>query len=318
MSYLIQTSDLRETTCEFPHVHTGHEALGLLRSRMLRRIAFLTLSQPEGFFIYDKLTFPALKKLGFEAVEIPWDTPNVDWSKYAAVVIRSTWDYQNRLEEFLDVLRTISDSGTPLMNDLETVRWNIHKSYLTDLQRKGVPIVPTLWRTRLTSLDSLFDELKTNEIVVKPAIGANADATFRLSRTCDSASTLAAFADRECMIQPFLPSIVTEGEYSLFYFAHEFSHAIVKRPASGDFRVQEEHGGVIEAFNPSKEIRDQGERVICALPHRTLYARVDLVMLPSSEWAVMEVELIEPSLYFPYDEASSQRFAQALLRFVSK
>lgn len=284
---------------------------------MIRSIAFLTLSQPAGFFIYDKLTFPALKELGFETVEIPWDTPNIDWSKFAAVIIRSTWDYQNRLEEFLAVLQTISDSGTLLLNDLETVRWNIHKSYLEDLKGRGVTIVPTLWRPRLNSLDGLFEELKADEIVVKPAIGANADATFRVSLRAKRGDPdiLETFADRECMIQPFLPSIISNGEYSLFYFGHEFSHAIVKKPASGDFRVQEEHGGSIETFYPSKEMREQGERVIAALPHETLYARVDLVKLPS-EWAVMEVELIEPSLYFPYDEESPARFARTLLRFV--
>lgn len=292
---------------------------------MHQKIAYLTLRDRRGFYIYDDLTFPPLAKRGWQVEEIPWDQPAVDWSQFAAVVIRSTWDYQKQVDAFLQVLSTISSSGTRLFNDLATIRWNVHKTYLFELLRAGVEIVPTIFRKQISwieDLESLFSELRTEEVVIKPAVGANADDTYRLQRDeLKSPSTppvLGLFSDRELLAQPFLEKIVSEGEYSLFFFGNEFSHAVRKCPAPGDFRVQEEHGGTISSWRPGADMLAAGQRVLTALPAETLYARVDLVRLDSGSWGLIEVELIEPSLYFPFAPESVERFASALVASIEK
>lgn len=283
------------------------------------RVAYLSMGDLTGFFAYDDLSFPALAARGWEGCEIAWDRPNVDWSEFAAVVIRSTWDYTKRSAEFLQALEVIERSGTLLLNSLATVRWNLDKHYLRELEQRGVPIVPTSWLPRLNSraeLLPLFEQFQTMELVVKPTIGANADDAFRL-RQDDPAnweSVEQVYRERPLQAQPFLESIVSEGEYSLFYFDGVFSHAVLKRPATGDFRVQEEHGGQISASNPATEIKQAAERAMAALPEPVLYGRVDLVRLADDSWRVIEIELIEPSLYFPYAPESIERFVAALDR----
>ena len=249
---------------------------------MSRRVAFLTMEDPEGFFTYDHLAVEPLRRLGWDVTEIPWDRRDAAWQEYAAAVIRSPWDYQQRPQAFVRVLETIEWSGARLWNSVEVVRWNIHKSYLQDLQQRGVRVVPSRWLPALPAaeLAASFDALQTDEIVAKPMVGANADDTFRVPRHAGKSTreaVAACFANRECLVQPFLPSIVEIGEYSLFYFDREYSHAILKTPAAGDFRVQEEHGGIIQTANPSRELRDAADRALSDLPFRTLYARIDLV-----------------------------------------
>lgn len=283
------------------------------------QIAYLSMSDLTGFYAYDQLSFPALAERGWEGSLVAWDRPDVDWSRYAAVVIRSTWDYQRRAGEFLKVLEEIERSGAMLLNSLAIVRWNIDKQYLGDLEQRGVRIVPTEWLPGLQTTDELlplFKHFQTGELVVKPTVGANADDTYRLrlDREDNWAEVERIFQNRPLMVQPFLQSIVEEGEYSLFYFDGAFSHAVLKRPAVGDFRVQEEHGGQIAAYHPALDLLQAGQRAMDALPERVLYGRVDLVRLADGEWGVIEIELIEPSLYFPYDPESIERFAAALDR----
>lgn len=270
-----------------------------------------------GFYAYDHLCFPALARRGWEGSEVAWDLPDIDWSSFAAVVIRSTWDYQRRFDEFRKVLESIERSGTLLLNSPAIVRWNIDKRYLQEIEQKGVRIVPTAWLPCFGSgseLFSMFKRFQTSELVVKPTVGANADDTFRIrnDNTVNWLEVEEIFHSKPLMIQPFLESIVTEGEYSLFYFDGVYSHAVRKRPAMGDFRVQEEHGGEITTFHPGNDLLKAGLDAMTALPEAVLYGRVDLVRLADGNWGVIELELIEPSLYFPYDPDSVERFSEAL------
>lgn len=279
---------------------------------MSRNCAFLTLEDRTGFFIYDSLLFEPLAKLGWSAVEIPWNRPDVDWKTFDAVVIRSTWDYQKTPDKFLSTLEAI-ERKTKLYNPVDICRWNLNKRYLRDLQNKGVPIVPTYWLERLSiaSLESVFATSAARRLVAKPLIGANADDTFVLDFQDTGAweNPLRVFADREVMVQPFIDSIPTEGEYSLFYFGGNLSHAILKRPAEGDFRVQEEHGGIIRDVVPSEDLVRAGNLAIKAIGKTLLYGRVDFVRLASGQPALMEMELIEPSLYFEQCPGSAEGFA---------
>lgn len=281
-----------------------------------RKAAYLTLEDRTSFFVYDQLTFEPLRQLGWEVVEIPWTQTGVDWSQFDTVVIRSTWDYQSQPQRFLQVLENIEASGTRLLNPLGIVRWNLDKVYLRELEQRGVSIVPTAWQTGVDekSIADLFDEFDSSGLVIKPTIGANADDTFSLKRSKpdDWQTAIKIFPNRPAMLQPFIQSIVDEGEFSLFYFGGEYSHAILKTPKQHDFRVQEEHGGTMRSIEASPDLKTAGQQVIDSIEEVLLYARVDLVRLRNGTPALIEVELIEPSLYFGFDQQSPVRFAEAL------
>lgn len=288
---------------------------------MSRNCAFLTLENRTGFYIYDHLLFEPLVKLGWSAVEIPWDRQDIEWQQFDAVVIRSTWDYQKTPEKFLATLERI-EAVTRLYNPVDICRWNLNKRYLRELQARGVPIVPTYWLEGLSAvaIESVFKASAGRRLVAKPLIGANADDTFVLGsqNAASWEEAMRVFADREVMVQPFVESIPVDGECSLFYFGGQLSHAIVKRPAPGDFRVQEEHGGIIHSVIPAEDLVLAGNRTIAAIGRTLLYARVDLVRLASGQPALMEMELIEPSLYFEQCPGAAEVFAAQFVRMAGR
>ncbi len=285
----------------------------------MRRCAFLTMGRREGFVIYDRLAHEPLRRLGWHVEEVPWRREGVDWDRYEVVVIRSPWDYHHDPDAFLTVLEAIDRSAARLENALPVVRWNLDKTYLRDLDARGIPIVPTVWGDGLSEGDAacLFDRVGADEVVIKPIVGANADDTFWLRRGGEPEAVAAAetaFGGRRFMAQPFVRSVVAEGEFSLFYFGGAYSHAILKTPKPADFRVQEEHGGRIRAVEPEPALRERADAAAAAVEPEPLYARADLVRMPDGNFAVIELELIEPSLYFSYDATSPARFAEVLDR----
>ncbi len=289
----------------------------------MRHCAFLTMADPAGYFIDDEHAYEPLAALGWRVEAVPWNRPGVAWGDYDLVVIRSTWDYFHDPDAFLAVLAEIERSGVRLENPLELVRWNLRKTYLRDLEARGVPVAPTVWRDRLApgELLSLLDEVPGEEAVLKPVVGANAEGAFRLDR--HSARERASevenyYSARALMAQPFARYVLDEGEYSLFYFAGEHSHTILKTPRSEDFRVQEEHGGVIRAVDAEDALVAAGRTVLEAVGEAPLYLRADFVR--SGEGAtfwLMELELIEPSLYLRMDPEAPVRFARAVDRLMA-
>jgi len=288
----------------------------------MRQCAYLSMDNLSEFEVYDHLTYTPMAALGWQVSEVAWTDGSVDWNDYEVVVIRSPWDYQDHAQEFLGVLQQIEASSAVLLNSLQTVEWNISKSYLKTFASKGVPIVPSLWFTsfNLAAMQQAYADWDTPELVIKPQISANADDTFRLSPAdlAARADQLASlFSERDHLVQPFLTAIVEDGEYSLFYFAGEYSHAIVKKPAQGDFRVQEEHGGELLEIEPEPELRDAADNVMEALPEPLLYARVDVVR-HQGEFVLMELEAIEPSLYFNMSATAAGNFAQAFNTMINE
>lgn len=299
------------TTARFPGLSSGYPDL--------RHCAFLTLEDRSDFCIYDHLLFAPLAARGWTVEEIPWNRDTIAWDQFSAVVIRSTWDYQQHPQRFMRTLESI-DAQTLLLNPVAVCRWNLDKIYLRELAATGIVTVPTLWLSRLdvASLGTGFATFAAERLVAKPRVGANADDTFVLcandERTWEHA--LRTFSTSALLLQPFVEAIEGEGEYSLFYFAGAFSHAILKRPAAGDFRVQEEHGGLISAVVPPADMQVAAARALDAVGQVLLYARVDLVRLASGEPGLIELELIEPSLYFENDPGSAERFAEAFVAMV--
>jgi glutathione synthase/RimK-type ligase-like ATP-grasp enzyme len=282
----------------------------------MKRCAFLSMDSLEDFYAYDTMLFAPLAKLGWQAEEVSWHKQNVDWHEYDVVVIRSTWDYQSDPQAFLKCLEQIN-AATCLHNSLKLVKWNLSKEYLKDIENQGITIVPTRWFEDfdLPEVADSFESFNTDQLVIKPLISANADHTYRLTRESllNQSDTLQkTFSDRPFMVQPFLSSIIEEGEYSLFYFAGHYSHCILKMPKEHDFRVQEEHGGQLKLVEATDEMLTQARHTLASLPDDALYARIDLIRY-GQEFALMEVELIEPSLYFNMDANSPQRFAEAFV-----
>ena len=283
----------------------------------MKRCALLTLKKPSGHVIDDDLAHAPLRALGWQVDTVPWNRAGVEWGEYDAVVIRSTWDYQADPEAFLAALAEVERAGTPLYNPLDLVRWNLRKTYLRDLAARGVPIVPTVWRDGLGAggLAEVLDAVGANDVVVKPVVGASSEGAFRLDRRAvreKAGEVEAYYAGRALMAQPFVPSVTREGEFSLFYFNNAYSHAVLKTPKDADFRVQEEHGGRIRAVEPEAELRAAGDAVLRALETVPLYARADFVRAPAGGFWLMELELIEPALYFRMDTEAPARFARAL------
>lgn len=255
---------------------------------------------------------------------MPWRRPHEDWRRFDAVVVRSTWDWFEAPTEFLATLAAI-DASTRLANPIELLRWNLAKYYLRDLEAHGVPIVPTIWCDRWDA-DAVIDarrQLASEELVVKPVTGANGEDAHRIGpapdTTLDPASS-ARLGERACMIQPFRHAILEEGEYSTFWFAardgqrlvSRFSHAILKRPSAGEFRSQEERGAQIEPVTAEPALLEAAARALGAVTPVPVYARADFVRGPQGTFELMELELLEPSLYLRTDNAAPERLARAV------
>lgn len=278
----------------------------------MKQCAFLTMDNLENFECYDSLLYQPLKKYGWMVTPVSWRNRTMDWNQFEVVIIRSPWDYQDNPELFLEVLEEIEDSRARLENPLKLVKWNIDKKYLQHLQQKGIAIVPSLFDHSFNKelCDKAFTQFNCKELVIKPTVSANADDTYRITPDSQKLPTLeTVFSNRSFLMQPFLPQIVEEGEFSLFYFGGIYSHTILKTPKKDDFRVQEEHGGKLQLVTPEPALRKAGDMVFDAIAPVPLYGRVDFVRNDDSFW-VMEVELIEPSLYFNMDPSSPDRFAK--------
>jgi len=281
-----------------------------------KTVAFLTMQDPGDYVTDYHLCLDAMAAAGWKVREVAWRDAAIDWAGFDAVYLCTAWDYPLHVDEFFAVLERIEESGALLVNDQTLVRWNIRKSYLRDLAARGADIVPSLWMSAFDAADipGWLATLQTDAVVVKPEVGANAQDTFVLRNPVDNGLQellRETFQHKNFIVQPFIESICSEGEFSLFFFAGEFSHAILKTPLAGDFRSQEEHGGNIQAVTPEAALLKAGKHVAGLIEPQPVYARIDLVRGSDGRFLLMELELIEPSLYFRMDQAAPERFVAA-------
>ena len=204
--------------------------------------------------------------------------------------------------------------GLKVRNPPDVLGWNVHKSYLGRLAERGAPVVPTLYVERLdeAALEGAAAAFDTDQLIAKPQVSASGWQTIRWS----PGASLLGGPDGPAMIQPFLPAILGEGEISLIHIEGIFSHAIRKRPGSGDFRVQVEHSGVIASHVPAPDELAAAEAVLAAVGEDLLYARVDICRDRGGRPVLMELELVEPELYFEHDPNQGAGFAEAVVRAV--
>lgn len=231
--------------------------------------------------------------LGMEVIDVDWAEQTQDWASYSAVIIGTTWDYWDHAEEFLKTLDKI-EQQTRLFNSAELVRWNSHKSYLKDLAEEEVRVIPTLWIDQVddAAFRNAFEALGSDDLVFKRQVGAGADGQFRLSPT-DPRPEM----PHPMMVQPFMPKIQEEGEYSFIFIYGSFSHALLKQAKAGDYRIQSTYGGVETAITPSDEDLADAAAILDILREIPLYARVDMLRGDDGRLLLMELELIEPYLY---------------------
>jgi hypothetical protein len=283
----------------------------------------------------DGRMIPSLaRRLSARVTAVPWDAPDGDWSRFDAVVIRSTWNYHRSPQAFLAWAERVAAAGAALWNPASVVRWNADKRYLLELGAAGVPVVPTEIIPREGAeagarLADLLNRRGWHGAVVKPTVSATSFRTFltRSGRTAVDAALLdAVLADSDAMVQPYLREVRREGEWSFIFIVApggelEFSHSVLKRPTGRDFRVQPQFGGTAEPATPSAAVLHQARDVAAALsrlaPAPLLYARCDGVVsdgthAPVGTLLLMEAELIEPMLFLGGAPGAADRFAEGL------
>jgi hypothetical protein len=260
-------------------------------------------------YMMDALRGP-FEARGMRVEDVAWDDPKADWADFDAVIIGTTWDYWDRLEEFLAALERI-EGQTRLFNGSSLVRWNARKTYLRELETKGAKLIPTLWLDVAdeAAAQAAFDTLGADDLVFKRQVGAGAKDQHRLKR----GEPIPAMP-HPMMVQPFLPMIQTEGELSFIFIDGEFCHALIKRAQPGDYRIQSTYGGREEQITPSAEDLAAARAIIGTLDEAPLYGRVDMLRGDGGGLLLMELEVIEPYLYPVEGPELGERMAAGVAR----
>lgn len=256
----------------------------------------------------------ALATEGITVEPTPWTDHIEDGSRLAAfplVLPLIVWGYHRDHARWVKACATWEAAGVRMLNPPSVLAWNSDKSYLRRLAERGVATPRTQWVEGVTQwdVDAAFDRFGTETVVVKPRVSGGAWQTLRLSR----GEAMQGAPGGGAMIQPYLPSIETEGETSLLIFGGRLSHVVNKRPVNGDFRIQVQYGGQYVALpDPPEGAWDLAQQTLAAIDEDLLYARIDMARGPDGGWLLMEAELIEPDFYLGSAPEGGRRFAQAV------
>jgi len=283
----------------------------------MKNIAIVTYPEKPEIQPDDLLFTQLLEKSGVQVIGICWDDEKTVWSDFDLVIIRSPWDYYKRENEFHLWLDKLESQNANVLNPVMVIRANMEKSYLRKLEDSGVSIIPTRWiaKNKPTSLKKILTDQHWKKAVVKPTVSAGSYETF--VTTFESAETDQAqfeLITKKCgvMIQPFMDEIISNGEISMLFFNGEFSHAVLKKPQQGDFRVQPKFGSTIIEFQPDEMLLKIAKLIVEKVSNSLLYARVDGI-ISNGKFLLMELELIEPMLFLAYGNQSAKRFADAIM-----
>lgn len=253
----------------------------------------------------------ALSAAGAEVMPVRWDDP-FDAREFDLVLPLVAWGYHQHFDRWLGLLDRLEADGAAVQNPVPLLRWNSDKAYLAELCETRVPTVPTEVAERLdeAALDRAREHFQCADLVVKPPVSASAYQTFRLGPDDPVPNPVRG---HKMMVQPWLPAILDQGEWSLIFFDGRLSHAVSKLPAAGDYRVQPEYGGIIALRDPPAGAEQVALAALAAAPAPALYARVDLVVGNCGSLQVMELELIEPAFFMAQAPESAALFAEAVL-----
>lgn len=263
----------------------------------------------------DKHLVTSLGNFGVETIACIWNDPAVDWTRFDAVLIRSIWDYFKHYASFKQWLAQLP---VRTINNRELLLWNSDKRYLIELANYGVPIIPTQI-VSASQLRSTLAAMSAREVVIKPTVSGTAWHTVRGVAGEPEFDQIVAQLPPEFdyLVQPYVPEVASEGEWSLLFFDGEYSHAVIKRPKAGDYRVQSDYGGVSQAAEPGADLLASASRVLeaaAAIGHADVaYARIDGV-ISQGRFLLMELEMIEPFLHLGNRADASERFAANLVK----
>lgn len=262
---------------------------------------------------------PLLADAGVKATPLIWNDPAVPWEAFDTLIIRSIWDYHLHPEEFIQWLIYLEENKIRTLNPLGILRRNHHKFYLRDLEKKGIRIIPTLFIEKTADLKLPAEVIRDwQKAVIKPAVSASAYLTqvFSYAEISNIEEDFrVAASQRDMLVQQFIPE-VESGELSMIFFNRVFSHAVLKKPAAGEFRVQKEFGGRSSTFQPHQSLIEAGNKILALFDQALLYARVDGLVI-DGEFILMEVELIEPELFLDNHPEARKRFIAAALQLAA-
>jgi glutathione synthase/RimK-type ligase-like ATP-grasp enzyme len=282
------------------------------------RIAFLVPDPdyPEPWRWAFDVESEALVAAGAEVVPVAW-TEAGDLSAFDLVLPLVAWGYHLRYADWLELLQRAEAQRIPMINPPALLRWNSDKAYLAELADAGVSTVPTLAVEACcdADLDEARRRFASEWLVIKPPVSASATGTHRLGPKDDLP---AESRGKPMIVQPLIEEIATTGEFSLILFEGELSHAVVKRPKSGDFRVQPHHGGVTLPSAAPDGAEELARQALAAAPAKATYARVDIVPDGEGVLRIMELELIEPALFLDHAADAGAAFTQAILSAAKK
>jgi hypothetical protein len=264
----------------------------------------------------DEILSSILTELELDHEIVPWSETTIDWSKYTTLLIKSTWDYFDYYPEFLKWIEKIKGLNIRVLNGLDTVLWNSSKTYLSEIQEKGFPVINGKKLTKGTEVifEQIEKAIKSDTWVIKPLVSGGAKNTLKINKSEWSkfAENIQNLVNQEdFLVQPFIKEIQEIGEYSLIFFNAEFSHAVLKVPALGDFRVQHYFGGEIKVLDPSSKMKKAAKSLIDEFAPDSLYTRVDGVEI-DGEFHLMELELIEPYLFLTSQAKAIPNYKSAL------
>lgn len=282
----------------------------------MSRIAIAHGTGPWIDAIEDFRVVQGLKKHGFAAEAVIWGG---EMSGFDAVLVGSAWDYAERSAEFHSWLEATNQVAT-LLNPLETLKWSLRKTYLEDLQRAGVPCVPTVIQGSFDPhmVSKVAADHGWDELIIKSVVSAGGVQMVRIMADDlegEANQVLTVVGTDQILVQPFVPDVAQHGEWSLVYFGGDFSHGVLKRAAEGEYRVQDDWGGTVHSIDIPDEVRVVADAALAACPHPHVYARVD-VFAGEHAW-LNELEMVEPELFYRFDESSIDRLADSLHRHLS-
>jgi len=285
------------------------------------KIALADCSEEHEGVLTERPLWEALSERGADFERPDWEDEGVDWASFDVVVVRTTWTYHRARERFLRWAEEVA-AVTMLHNSKEVLSWNSEKSYLKDLEAASIPVAPTEWfaRGEVVELARVMDERGWGSGFIKPLVGAVASDTHRLREDEDSAREAEEFLnarlkDQAMMLQPYLSRVETEGEVSVMLIEGEPTHAVQKLAVSGDYRVQDEHGGTDHLVDLDPSLVELSKQALVVAPCEgpPLYARVDFLFDDGGAALVNELELVEPMLFFQHRPEAAGIFADAIL-----
>ena len=274
----------------------------------------------QNILLEQELLKSAFESQGLKVDITYWDNPSYEWQQTKSVLFRTVWDYFERFDEFWEWLEQVK-TKTRLINSYELIKWNIDKHYLRDLKNNDIQVVPTYFADRGNNI-SLQEIANLNDwkhIVIKPAISASAFNTYKITNDeIEQKEQLfhELLQTHDMLVQPFFPTISELGEASLMVFGGKFTHAILKKAKTGDFRVQDDFGGTVHDYNPTQEEIDFAEKVFQSCISMPIYGRVDIIWDTNKNLYLSELEIIEPELWIRNRPESAKKIADAVIKIL--